>query len=218
MYFSATLASDESTHCVGAAKADSITGPYTSTSDTPLICPSSQGGAIDPSGFQDPSEVGGTRYIAYKVDGNTRGNGGDCGNTVAPFVATPLLLQEVQADGVTLVGDAYQMLDNDGASDDGIVEAPSLLHGQDDQYYLFFSSGCYLTDDYTVSYAVAPTLKGDYARKSALFQAGSDGMTRPGGADIFRDGSHLVFHDGLQGARHLDTAIITADNGEVTIL
>ena len=77
MYYSASVASDPSKHCIGAAKATSITGPYTPTSNSALICPLSEGGAIDASGYND----NGNRYITWKVDGNSIGHGGACGNT-----------------------------------------------------------------------------------------------------------------------------------------
>ena len=76
MYYSATTASDTAKHCVGAATSKTVTGPYTPVGSTALICPLSQGGAIDASGYND----NGSRYIVYKIDGNSIGNGGACGN------------------------------------------------------------------------------------------------------------------------------------------
>lgn len=99
MYYSAALESSSSYHCIGAAIASSIDGPYTPVGESPcvisststkttlfltftfrLICPLSEGGAIDSSGFNDD----GTRYIVYKIDGNSIGHGGDCGNDGSP--------------------------------------------------------------------------------------------------------------------------------------
>lgn len=76
MYFSASTTTDTTKHCVGAATSKTVTGPYTATASTALICPLSQGGAIDASGYDD----NGKRYIVYKVDGNSIGHGGACGN------------------------------------------------------------------------------------------------------------------------------------------
>jgi len=76
MYYSATTTSDTSKHCVGAATSKTVTGPYNPVGSTALICPLSQGGAIDASGVVD----GYNRYIVYKVDGNSIGHGGACGN------------------------------------------------------------------------------------------------------------------------------------------
>ena len=63
MYYSAKL-SDDSTHCVGVATASTPNGPYDPVGDSPLACPSSQGGAIDANGFQDAD---GSLYLLYKV-------------------------------------------------------------------------------------------------------------------------------------------------------
>ena len=76
MYYSATTNADTSKHCVGVAVSKTVTGPYTPVGSTALICPLSQGGAIDASGFSD----NGNRYIVYKIDGNSIGHGGSCGN------------------------------------------------------------------------------------------------------------------------------------------
>lgn len=53
------------------------------------------------------------------------------------------MMQAVAGDGQTPQGSPHQILDNAGASDDGIVEAPSLVKAPDNTYALFFSSGCY---------------------------------------------------------------------------
>ncbi|KAF2764357.1 Arabinanase/levansucrase/invertase [Teratosphaeria nubilosa] len=205
MYFSATTTSDTAKHCVGAATSSNVEGPYTATSDTALICPLSQGGAIDAAGYNDNE----SRYIVYKVDGNSIGHGGACGNDVSPYVATPLILQPVASDGVTLQGTATTLLNNDGASDQGIVEAPSLVKSGS-TYILFFSSGCYMTGNYNVDYATASSITGTYTRASSpLFETGVDGLTAPGGADIWTDAKHLVFHANYGSGRAMYQAIVS---------
>lgn len=131
------------------------------------------------------------------------GHGGPCGNTVAPIQPTPLILQPVSADGLTPQGTSTTLLDNAGASDDGITEAPSLVKAPSGRYFLFFSSGCFTTPDYTVSYAVSDSsITGPYVRApSPLFRSGDDGLTAPGGADIWQDAEHLIFHAGPWGNR-----------------
>lgn len=52
MYFAATTLADPSKHCVGAATADDILGPYHPLNST-LACGLELGGAIDPAGFKD---------------------------------------------------------------------------------------------------------------------------------------------------------------------
>lgn len=101
LYFAGEYPGAGGKHCIGVATSNTVLGPYTPQNQT-FACPLDQGGAIDASGFVDPAT--GTRYVVYKVDGNSVGHGGDCNNGVAPLVPTPIMLQEVQADGFTPVG------------------------------------------------------------------------------------------------------------------
>lgn len=215
MYYSATTAArpDGSKHCVGAATSPTILGPYTGLADA-LFCPLSRGGAIDASGFKDRD---GKRYVVYKVDGNSIGHGGACGNTVAPIVGTPLMLQPVAADGHTFTDNAVALLDNDGAADQGILEAPVLTRSRAGVYFLFFSSGCFATSGYTVSYATATNLKGPYTRaSSALFRTGDgNGLKAPGGMSVWGDNRHMVLHANYGSGRAMYTTLITLKGTEV---
>ncbi|KAK4921030.1 hypothetical protein LTR28_012816, partial [Elasticomyces elasticus] len=247
MYFSATTAADTSKHCVGAATSRDILGPYTAL-PTPLFCDLARGGAIDASGFKDwadkgggwPSESdsttdggadatgpeysgggrGGDRYVVYKIDGNSIGHGGACRNAVEPIVPTPLMLQRVAADGVTLVGDAVQVLDNGGAADDGVVEAPSLVKTAQGGFVLFFSSGCFATSAYTVSYATAASVAGPYTRRGALFRTDdAAGLTAPGSASVLWDTQHMLFHANyVGGGRALYSAMVAIEGDVVTVV
>ncbi|KAK5140391.1 hypothetical protein LTR32_006792 [Rachicladosporium monterosium] len=228
MYFSAATTSDPSKHCIGAASSSSITGPFTPIGSSALICPLSQGGAIDASGYYD----NGRRYIAYKVDGNSMGAGGACNSGVGPYQPTPIMLQSVANDGHTLQGSPTTILNNNGASDQGIVEAPSIAKSGS-TYVLFFSSGCFTygihartceppltsrrTGNYNVNYATSSSITGGYTRAaSPLFDTGIDGLSAPGGADIFRDGKHMLFHANSGNGRALYEAVVTISGTKVT--
>ncbi|RMZ09910.1 hypothetical protein D0862_03435 [Hortaea werneckii] len=215
MYYSATTTADTSKHCVGAATATTVTGPYTPVGNSALVCPLSQGGAIDASGYYDFAT--GKRYIAYKIDGNAIGHGGACGNNVAPYVSTAIKLQQVAAnDGVTLQGGATTILDNIGAADQGIVEAPALVKSGSN-FILFFSNGCFTKSTYTVNYATATSITGPYTRAaSPLFATGQNGLTSPGGMDVFRDGKHMLFHANSGNGRAMYNAVITINGKTVT--
>ena len=162
MYFSGTTntAGHGRTHCVGTATSDSVEGPYSSNSDTPLACQMDHGGAIDASGFRDTD---GTLYIVYKIDGNAVGYGGTCGNTVEPIVRTPIMIQLVEANGTTRVGDPIQVLDRDLA-DGPLIEAPSMMKSSEGTYVLLYSSDCYATSLYDVRYATSKGLLADLLR------------------------------------------------------
>ncbi|KAI4137119.1 MAG: hypothetical protein L6R39_007468, partial [Caloplaca ligustica] len=194
LYYSGTSKKDTSKHCIGAATSTSIDGPYVSSSDEPLACPLKDGGAIDPAAFIDPST--GLLYVAYKVDGNALGGGGPCGNADGSH-STPIKLQQVSArDGTTPVGDPITLLDRDDA-DGPLIEAPSLARSADGIYLLFFSSNCYNTDLYDVSYATASAIGGPYTKsKKPLLRSGDGGgvLKSPGGLDVAGDAMRFVFH------------------------
>ncbi|KAI9724593.1 MAG: hypothetical protein M1828_003616 [Chrysothrix sp. TS-e1954] len=185
LYYSA-LDTQHHTHCLGAATSASIAGPY-KPEPTPFACPFEIGGAIDPVGFidTDPATNASTIYVIYKVDGNSRGHGGECGNTIEPIVSTPLMLQKMQDDGITPDGPAIQILDRVDA-DGPLVEAPALAK-VDETYFLFYSSGCTKSPDYTVRYATAKHIAGPYVRAKdhgRLLQTGDSGLLAPGSVSV----------------------------------
>lgn len=195
LYYTDGLVDNSEKHCIGAAISDSITGPYYPDS-RPLICP--HGGAIDPAGFVDRST--GKRYIIYKVDGNSLGHGGSCRNDVLPIVSTPLMLQEVDHDGVTLIGLPVEILDRD-ALDGPLVEAPAMYLSDGGIYFLFFSSNCFTTPLYNTDYATATNITGPYTRAPRPLLLTGDGpdsgfgIVGPGGLDII----HHNYGDVLEG-------------------
>ena len=240
MYYAATYNTSRNQHCVGAAKAQTITGPYEPVEDT-LFCDVEAGGAIDASGFIDAD---GSRYIVYKVDGNSVGHGkhssctsrtvgllafqtgvtvlrlvkgftdnaagGLCGNMVDPIVPTPIMLQAVEGDGITKKGQEIQLLDRD-MNDGPLIEAPSLVRTKDGKYVLFFSSGCYM-GQYDLTYAMSDSLTGPYTKYGPLARTGTDGLYAPGGASISVDGEHMVFHANVSaGVRPLYVATVNID-------
>ncbi|PFH59602.1 hypothetical protein XA68_12119 [Ophiocordyceps unilateralis] len=190
MYFSGQLVNNPDHHCVGAATSRSILGPYTPQSQA-FACDLSVGGQIDPSGFRDTD---GRRYVVYKVDGNSLGNGGQCKNGVEPRKPTPIMLQEVGPNGIDKVGEPVQVLDRVG--DEPLVEAPDLYRSSDGTYILFFSSGCFTDPSYNVHYATSRSVKGPYTRASQplLVSGDSRGLVAPGGASVLAGGNTMVFH------------------------
>ncbi|CAK3932101.1 glycoside hydrolase family 43 [Lecanosticta acicola] len=191
MYYTAAYKAKTNLHCLGFATANKITDPFVDSSTTPWICPTARGGAIDVAGFTDETN-GNARYVVYKIDGNAIGHGGSCGNTVAPIVPTPIMLQRVAANGHTLIGGPTQILTNI-ASDGPYVEAPSLTY-MNGKYVLFFSSQCYMTTGYDVEYAIADKITGPYKRSGTVFKTGTLGLSAPGGLDVAINGDHAIFH------------------------
>ncbi|KAF2189370.1 glycoside hydrolase family 43 protein [Zopfia rhizophila CBS 207.26] len=201
LYYSAALAPDPAYHCIGAATSANIVGLY-SPMDMPLICPdpngngavvdsminpSGQGGAIDASGFKDAD---GTRYIVYKVDGNSLGSRGNCnnGNRQEP---TPIMLVHVDANDVTPLGQAATLLDH-ARINGPPIEAPSITRRPDGSYALFFSSNCDSFPLYNVTWATASTISGPYSRNGPLLVTGVQGLTAHCGVTVAADGTPKI--------------------------
>ena len=177
-------------HCIGAAVASSPDGPF-AAGDTPIICPRERGGAIDPAVFVDETDNNAI-YLAYKIDGGVLGHGGECGNSKPPIVSTPIMLQRMQDDGLTVdpSSEAIEILDRT-AEDGPLVEAPQVIK-VGEQYFLFYSSGCTRQPDYKVRYANASNLFGPYQRhEPALLQTKDFRLTAPGSASVRYAGNSL---------------------------
>ena len=194
MYYTDSLRDQPRSHCLGVATSKNIVGPYT-PQQSPWACPdpTTQGGAIDPDGFLDVST--GKRYVTYKVDGNSIGHGGSCNNAIAPIMPTPIMLQEVSHDGISMIGGPVQILDRDD-SDGPLIEAPTLARSEEGIYFLFFSSNCFTTPLYDTSYATATNIYGPYTKSGRPLLITGDGpdLRGPGGLDIVTDGNMVLFH------------------------
>jgi beta-xylosidase len=216
MYYSAIAQANTNRHCIGVALADSSSpaGPYVPTSTSPLACPLDQGGAIDASAFRDAD---GTRYVLYKIDGNSVGHGGDCNNSQEPLVATPIMIQQVAEDGLTAVGDAVQLIDRDEA-DGPLVEAPSLVRSDDGTYLLFYSTHCFTDVKYDVRYATASSVTGPYAKTGNSLLASNGELYGPGGATV-QDNGNVLFHGWCNGntVRCMYAAHLGIDGHTVTV-
>ncbi|KAL4902177.1 hypothetical protein BDW74DRAFT_65069 [Aspergillus multicolor] len=218
MYYSAIPRADERRHCLGVATSSAIEGPYTPVGgDDAWACPLDQGGAIDASGFRDDD---GTLYVAYKVDGSALNTEGD-----ENYHPTPLVLQEVEDDGYTKVGDAATLIDRDD-SDGPLVEAPSVVKA-DGVYYLFYSSHMFNSPDYDSKYATAPSVAGPYTRRGRVVAPGDPSnvgpLSGPGGADISADGTKFVFHANINnedpsGGRAMYATRVSLQGGDVTFV
>ncbi|GAQ06298.1 hypothetical protein ALT_3619 [Aspergillus lentulus] len=216
MYYSGEAKEMVRHHCVGVAvsKEKDPRGPYV-PNETPLSCRLDQGGSIDPAGFLDKD---GSRYVVFKVDGNSIGHGGDCNNGVPPLVSTPILLQRVADDGFTPLGDAVPILDRDD-TDGPLVEAPNLiLHG--DTYFLFYSTHCFTDPKYDVRWATSKSITGPYAKTGQkLFKTGDYGLTSPGGGTVCGCGDKMLFHGFCEPNKRCTYAANLAINGDqVTLL
>lgn len=161
--------------------------------------------------------------MVYKIDGNSIGHGGNRNNGVEPLVPTPIMIQPMEADGITPRGSPKQILDRSYA-DGPLVEAPSLVRSSEGIYVLFFSSNCFDGPYYDTSYATASHVMGPYTKSSSpLFVTGSGPngeLYSPGGTDVTADGKKIVFHadKGTSAAtRQMYIGEITIRGTKVTI-
>jgi hypothetical protein len=116
-------------------------------------------------------------------------------------VGTPIMLQEVSEDGLSLVGGPVQILDR-GASDGPLVEAPSLHVSEEGVYFLFFASGCFSSPTYATSYATSTSgVRGPYrkAGRPLLVTGDAGDLVGPGGLDVMPEGGGLVGFHGILG-------------------
>ena len=182
MYF---VAEDSASHkqCIGVATAAKVLGPYLPASDAPVVCPISEGGAIDPQLFTDTD---GTRYLVFKTDGNC------CA------LDTWIELAPLSADGKSIVGAPTRLIRQTLGWEGKVVEAPTLIR-RGSHYVLLYSANDYSHDHYTIGVATAASLTGPYSKQSEplLSTASSHGLyLGPGGQDIVAgpEGDVLVFH------------------------
>jgi hypothetical protein len=207
------------THCIGIATSTTAVGPYTPQS-TPLICDGDNGGVIDPSGYDD----GTNRWILWKVDGNSLGGATTCQGGTATgtyYYPTPIKIQRMARDAITLEDSPAIILDNEGASNDGVTEAPALYEIGAGNYILFYSAHCYSSDDYDIEYAFSSTINGSYTDRGILIRTADDrGVWAPGSMDLDPDGVNVLFagrteaNDG-SGIRELYSATISISASDI---
>jgi beta-xylosidase len=183
-------------YCLGVATAPSPLGPWRDLG-RPLRC--TPRGTIDPTPVVDGDEL----YLVYKEDGN------------AFRRPTPILLQELRADGRRLLGAPRELLRNQPRSwERNVIEAPFLVQ-RDGGWTMLYSGALCCSRDcaYAVGAARAPTLAGPWTRYpgNPILRSGN-GWRCPGHVSVF--GDHVAFHAyrsgrGILGGRQLHVAPLT---------
>lgn len=218
MYYNAHQAGGN--HCIGLATSSKAMGPFT-PQQQPLICDAAGGGVIDPSGYDD----GVDRWILWKVDGNSLGGATTCQgrrSSGTVYKSTPIRIQRMARDAMTLLDSPKTILDNWGLSNDGVVEAPSVYKIPNGQFILFYSAHCWASDDYDIEYAFSNTIDGAYGNRGILIRTtDNQGVYAPGGLDIDPNGKNVLFHgrtapgQGGAGMRYLYSAQLVHGSGSV---
>jgi len=110
--------------CLGVAVADNPRGPFRDGSGDPLVCQFDLGGTIDANPFRDSD---GQLYLYFKSDGNRVGK------------HTVIWGQKLAADGLSVVGDAIPLVEDDRDWEWKLVEAPTMVRSPAG-HQLFYSA------------------------------------------------------------------------------
>jgi len=160
-------------YCISVATASTVSGPYVDTSSGPLECQPSFGGSIDPQPFIDPAT--GAPYLLWKSnDGSTS-------------EASSVWSEPIGSDGVSLSGSptAIFTIASVPYPWQTTTDDPSMAYAGG-SYYLFFSGGNYLSDNYATGYMLCSGPSGPCDQN----ESSDPILTSPGGA-----GGGMVFTD-----------------------
>jgi hypothetical protein len=172
--------------CISRATATDPTGPFVDNSTSAFICPTDEGGAIDPSVFV---ESNGTPWLLWKSDG-------DCCNE-----PTYIYSQQLSPDGLSTVGPAHRLLGATQSWEDHLVEAPSMIQDHD-HFWLFYSGSLWGHKTYGVGIARCASVVGPCTKPldHAWVASHADGVRDqgPGGEEFYQTGSIVwMVHHGL---------------------
>jgi beta-xylosidase len=200
LYYTASDRKRDS-QCIGVAEAPDPLGPFVDPRAEPIVCQSKLGGSIDADAFRDAD---GKLYLYFKNDGNRVGQ------------HSAIWAQALAPDGLSVVGEAVELIRDDKAWEQKLVEAPTMVRSPIG-YELFFSAAFFGWNDdqrlspYGMGYASCDGPLGP-CRKSAdnpilhsfnERQAGC--LSGPGHQSIFSVGSRtfMSFHawDATSGCR-----------------
>jgi beta-xylosidase len=191
--------------CVGVASAADPLGPFVDNSPEPIVCQTALGGSIDASPFRDAD---GKLYLYFKNDGNR------------VHARTSLWAQALAANGVSVTGQAVELIKDDQGWEERVVEAPTMVRSPAG-YEMFFSGGFFGWNPeegglspYAMGYASCTGPMGPCtpARDNPLLHSFNDReagcLSGPGHQSIFTVGQHtfVSFHawEATSGCRKQD--------------
>jgi GH43 family beta-xylosidase len=163
---------------IGAAHADSPTGPFTDLGG-PLVEYSQ--GVIDATYVRD----GGAHYLVYKIDGNAHGE------------PTPNYIRELSPDGLSFApgSQPVEILRNDPSTWEGGVVEGAWIAPRDGTYYLFYSGNVY-DHRYRTGVARASSILGPYEKRGAPLLSNNATWVGPGHGSVvpIADRLYFVYH------------------------
>jgi beta-xylosidase len=187
--------------CIGVAESSDPLGPFTDSRAEPIVCQADFGGSIDADAFRDAD---GKLYLYFKNDGNRVGK------------HTAIWAQQLARDGLSVVGQPVELIHDDKAWEQRLVEAPTMIRSPIG-YELFFSAAYFGWNDnqdrspYGMGYAscagpLGPCKKSpDNPILHSFYDRQAGCLSGPGHQSIFTVGqrSFMSFHawDASSGCR-----------------
>jgi beta-xylosidase len=182
----------KNSQCIGAAVANDPLGPFVDNSPEPLVCQVDLGGSIDADAFRDTD---GKLYLYLKNDGNRVGK------------HTAIWGQQLNPDGMSVVGQPVELIHDDQPWEQKLVEAPTMVHSPIG-YELFFSAAYFGWNEgqhlspYGLGYASCAGPLGPCAKSPdnpilhSYYDREAGCLSGPGHQSIFQVGkrSFMSFH------------------------
>lgn len=151
---------------VGAATSNNVLGPYTDIG-RPLV-QVARPGVIDAHFFRASN---GAQYLLWKYDGNAVG------------ARTPIYIQRLDAEGLSLTGNRVELLTNDRSWEGALVEGPWMVE-REGTFYLFYSANGYASDRYATGVARASSPMGPFTKRAEPVLVTGGAWAGPGHGSI----------------------------------
>jgi beta-xylosidase len=156
--------------CIGRGISSTPVGPFSDTSQAPLVCQSALGGDIDPSVVTTQA---GVSSLLWKNDGNAiRGQVG-------------IWEQQLAGDGLSVVGAPKLILEADQPWEHAVIEGPAMLAASKGGWWLFFSGGSWQSGDYDTGVAWCAQVSGPCQEATTPMLTSTTSAVSPGGLDTF---------------------------------
>jgi len=197
--------------CISKATSSSPSGPFMDNSAAPFICPTNEGGAIDPSVFVASN---GVPWLLWKSDGDC------CG------LPTTIYSQQLSADGLSVLGPPHRLIGASQPWEGNLVEGPSMVQSGS-TFWLFYSANLWGTPNYGIGVARCASITGPCTKPldRAWLSASTPGQSAPGpgGEEFFQAGGAvwMVHHalapgqSGNNAQRRLYVDLVAFPPGEL---
>jgi hypothetical protein len=142
--------------CISVATSSVPGGPFTDTSQAPLICQTTNGGSIDPNPYVDPTTS--KLYLLWKSDDNSLGLGH----------LTHLWGQQLTIDGLSLVpGQPSLLLTQSAAWQSPAIEGPAMIRAGA-TYFPFYGANNFDSASSGIGYATSLSPLGPFTNRSTF--------------------------------------------------